>query len=168
MDKILLLFNRALDVLYKILTWICFVSLVLICSMVVLQVILRYVFHAPLFGIEELEIFPIMWIYIFGAGMASYEKKHISCGVAGVLVKNKKAVKIIDTIMISVSLIIATYICIKMYPHFAYILRIWKRTSTLNVPVFFCDGAIFIGVVIMILFTVRDFLTEISKYFKKC
>ncbi|MFR5011834.1 MAG: hypothetical protein ACLTDI_13210 [Acutalibacteraceae bacterium] len=32
-------------------------------------------------GIEELMLFPIIWLYMLGGANASYEKSHIECGI---------------------------------------------------------------------------------------
>ena len=45
--------------------------------LVFVQVVLRYVFHAPLMGIEELLLFPTTWLFMIGAVKASSEKTQI-------------------------------------------------------------------------------------------
>lgn len=43
--------------------------------LVFIQVLLRYVFKAPLMGIEELLLFPSIWLYMVGGANASFKKR---------------------------------------------------------------------------------------------
>jgi TRAP-type C4-dicarboxylate transport system permease small subunit len=50
------------------------------CVVVVLifiEVMLRYVFGSPLFGVEELVTLIAMWLYFLGASYGAYERSHI-------------------------------------------------------------------------------------------
>lgn len=153
--------NKFFDWLYKIQTFIAVFSLAILCAMILLQVFLRYVLHAPLFGIEELELFPIIWIYVFGGAMASYEKTHIQCGIAGVFFKDKNVLYIFDLLRDLATLIISVVICYWVFDYFVYCQKIWKLSGVLHLPLFFAEGAIFLGLLIMALFALRDVIETI-------
>lgn len=63
---------------------------VIIPLLITAQVILRYVLKMPLFGIEELMLFPIIWLYMLGGANASMERNHISCGILTLYIKKRK------------------------------------------------------------------------------
>ncbi|MGE4484153.1 MAG: TRAP transporter small permease [Oscillospiraceae bacterium] len=142
--------------LYKIETFIAIFSLSILTGMVVIQVFLRYVLHSPLFGIEEMETFPIIWIYVFGGTMASFERSHIQCGIIGVFCKNKTVLFISDLVRDIVCLIISCTICYWVYDYFRYCLKVWKLSGILNIPLFYAESTIFICLVIMAIFAFRD------------
>ena len=50
------------------------------CVVIVLifvEVMLRYVFGSPLFGVEEMVTLIAMWLYFLGAAYGAYERSHI-------------------------------------------------------------------------------------------
>ena len=51
---------------YKTQGVLLFIILSSIATLVFIQVILRYVLHHPLMGIEELLLFPTIWLYFLG------------------------------------------------------------------------------------------------------
>jgi TRAP-type C4-dicarboxylate transport system permease small subunit len=88
------LFGKALSVAEKILSFLCILSLLLLCGLVCIQVLLRYVFRAPLMGIEELLLFPTTWLYLLGAVKASQEKSQIIARVLEIFLKKERSVYI--------------------------------------------------------------------------
>ena len=63
-------------------------------SIVVIQVFLRYVLKAPLMGIEEVLLFPAIWLYMLGGANASWERTHIECGILTLYIKRPFTMKI--------------------------------------------------------------------------
>jgi len=57
----------------------------LITLTVVLQVLLRYVFKAPLFGLEEFSRLIAVWVYFLGAIFGIKQDSHVQGDVAGLL-----------------------------------------------------------------------------------
>ena len=76
--------------IYGLLRGIGFVLTLSVPAIMLVQVILRYVFKAPLMGTEELLQFPTIWMYMLGAAMASITRTHIECGVLAVYVKSPR------------------------------------------------------------------------------
>ena len=61
--------------------WTALVLMLAVTFLVFIQVILRYVLHHPLMGIEEMLLFPTIWLYFLGGAIASRERNHIECRV---------------------------------------------------------------------------------------
>ena len=57
------------------------VAALMLLVMIGYEVFARYVLKSSLMGIEELMLFPIIWLYMLGGANASYEKSHIECGI---------------------------------------------------------------------------------------
>ena len=158
--------NKIFDGLYKIQTAIAVFSIFILTVLILLQVFLRYVLKAPLMGIEELELFPIIWMYLCGGAMASYEKTHIQCGIAEVVTTDKKVLDRVGLVRDLVTFVISVVICYWVYGYFAYCQRIWKLSGVLHLPLFLAEGAVFLGLVSMALFALRD-LVEAMRSMKK-
>src|SRR5699024_12133400 len=82
-----------------------FLGVLMLVSLLVLvtvQVILRYFLNLPLMGIEELLLFPTIWLYMIGAANASEERSHIEVDIVETFLNNfyvKGILKIIKSLL---------------------------------------------------------------------
>ncbi len=58
---------------------------------VVLQVLLRYVFKQPLFGLEEFSRLVAIWLYFLGAVFSTRDDNHVQGDVANKYIKGERA-----------------------------------------------------------------------------
>lgn len=152
-------FFKALDYFS---TFVSIFSLILLIAMIMLQIILRYVFKSPLFGIEESEVFPMLWLYCGGAMIASNDRTHISCGLAGVIFKDQRRLAIADCVKDFITFILSFVGLYIIYPHFTYINSVHKTTVSLNLPTLYCECAFMVALTIMVLYTLRDFIKSLE------
>lgn len=148
--------------LYNIIRAISFILVVFLPILVVVQVILRYIFKAPLMGIEELMLFPIIWLYMLGGAIASKERNHIECGILVLYMKTEKSLVYFKLIRTIVALLISLWMTYWAYWMFAYSLKSWKYSDLLNIPMFLGESAIFIGLVMMTVYTVFELIDFIG------
>lgn len=130
--------------------------MMLIPCMVFFQVLLRYVFKAPLMGIEELMLFPTIWLYMLGGANASYEREHISCGILTLYIKKEKSMEIFNIAKALVSVLVSLWLTYWSYWYFAYSLKMWKYSDLVGVPMFFGESALLIGIALMTFFTILE------------
>ncbi|MBS3779642.1 MAG: TRAP transporter small permease subunit, partial [Desulfovermiculus sp.] len=67
-----------------------YVLTLLITSVAVLslyQVIMRYIFEVPVMGLEEILVYPTVWLYFLGSVNASREDTQIKANVLDVFLK---------------------------------------------------------------------------------
>jgi TRAP-type C4-dicarboxylate transport system permease small subunit len=128
-------------------------SLTLLMSIVALmmfvQVLARYVFQVPLMGLEEVLVFPTLWLYILGSVNASREDTQIKANVLDVFLKtrsSKLAVRITADVM---SLVVSAWLTWWTWEYLRYALRVWKESPTLYIPTFYAECALFIGLFLM-------------------
>lgn len=138
------------------------ISAVVLIAMICVEVFLRYVLKAPLMGIEEVMVFPIIWLYMLGGANASYERSHIECGILTLYIKKDKTKAFFDLVKTIVSLGILIWLSSWGYRHFTHSLKIWKYTDIANAPLFFAESALFIGFLLMTIYAVRDFILSIK------
>jgi TRAP-type C4-dicarboxylate transport system permease small subunit len=134
---------------------------ILVPLIVVYQVILRYVLKAPLMGIEEMLIFPIIWMYMIGGSVASEQRNHIECGILTLYIKKVRSMQIFKCFKSLFSLGVAIWLCYWSHWYFSYSLRIWKLSDLLRWPMFFAESAIFIGFVLMAFFTLLELIDHV-------
>jgi TRAP-type C4-dicarboxylate transport system permease small subunit len=137
---------------------IVLVLLTVIPVLVVIQVILRYVLKMPLMGIEEIMLFPTIWLYMLGGGVASYERDHIQAGILALYIKNERRLAIFYFVRTSISLIISLWLTYWAFKYFLYSMKVWKLSNLLYLPLFFGESAMFIGLLSMTFFTAVELI----------
>lgn len=134
--------------------------LIMLLLLVFIQVLLR-AFNFPLMGIEELLIVPTIWLYMIGSANASEERSQISVDILDVFMKNEAVLKIIHVVKDIVSVIIGIILTYWMFNFFSYSFNLWKHSPLLSIPMVFVESALFIGLLLMTLYTISDLLASI-------
>ncbi len=120
-----------------------------VAAMEFYQVVMRYILELPVMGLEELLVYPTLWLYFLGSVNASREDTQIKANVLDVFLKTDRARLIVRVIADFLSLIVAAWLTFWAYDYFRYALRVWKESPTLYIPTFYAECALFIGLVLM-------------------
>jgi TRAP-type C4-dicarboxylate transport system permease small subunit len=139
------------------------VLLILIPVLVTIQVVLRYLLQLPLMGIEELLLFPTIWLYMLGGSNASRERSHIECGVLVLYIRKEKSIALFKLVKTAIAAIVSCWLTYWAWWFFMYSLNTWKLSDLLYLPMFFGESAILVGLVLMTMFTLIE-LTDIVRY----
>lgn len=131
--------------------------------LVFVQVLLRYVLRAPLMGIEELLLFPTIWLYMLGGAAASWERTHISCGILTLYINTPRSKAIFDIVKNTLSVVVCAWLLYWAHWYFSYSLRVMKESATLYIPLVFGESAIFVGLLLMLIYTLVELGDEIVK-----
>jgi TRAP-type C4-dicarboxylate transport system permease small subunit len=128
----------------------------LVTLTVVLQVILRYIFKVPLFGLEELSRLIAVWVYFLGAIFGTKWDSHVQGDVAGRIFSTDRSKAIVKTIAWAISLLV----CILFLYHSA-IYCIWlygtgERTTGLWWPRIYSVGSMLFGAFFMTLYSIAN------------
>lgn len=130
------------------------------------QVITRYVLEIPVMGLEEMLVFPAIWLYILGAVNASREDQHIRANVLELFLKSDRA-RLIQTVLSEViSIAIGLWLLWWAWDYTAYSLRVWRETPTLFVPTFWVDVSLFVGLVLMLAYTALHLARHVARLAK--
>jgi len=149
---------------YNIQKMLIFLILIGIALLEVVQVILRYVLHAPLMGIEELLLFPTVWLYFLGSATASCEHSQLKAPIVSVFVKSSKTVKIFEVISSIISFLINCWLIYWAYQHLQYSIQANRLSGILYIPLIYASSAVFIGLLLMgiyIFFEIVDYTNEL-------
>ena len=115
-----------------------------VAILVFIQVILRYVLHYSLMGIEELLLFPAIWLYFLGNANAALERNQIKAPVIDVFLKSPKTIKIFKILITVTSFIINFWLTYWAYQYFQYSVRVHKISAILYIPLVYAESAVFI------------------------
>ncbi|MCT4535533.1 TRAP transporter small permease subunit [Halodesulfovibrio sp.] len=128
------------------------------------QVIWRYILQAPLMGLDDVLIYPTLWLYLLGSVNASREDTQIKANVLDVFLKteqSKLGVRIVADIM---TVTVSGWLTTWAWGYFRYAFRVWKETPTIYLPTFYAECALFIGLVFMTLFGLQHLITNIRRF----
>lgn len=142
------------------------VCALLLLAMIGYQVIARYVLKANLMGVEELMLFPIIWLYMLGGADASYEKSHIECGILTLYIKKERSICIFETVKRTLCVIILAWLCYWGFFFFSYSLKTWKLADITYAPLFYANIALTVGFVLMEIYAIRDVIAAYRNLFK--
>jgi TRAP-type C4-dicarboxylate transport system permease small subunit len=127
------------------------------------QVVTRYVFQVPVMGLEEMMLYPTLWLYILGSVNASREDTHIRANVLELFLKTERQHIILALIGEVCSLIIGLWLLSWAWSYTAYAWRVWRESPTLYFPTFYSDVSLVIGLALMMLYTAMHMVRHIRK-----
>ena len=146
------------------------ILLVLTCGLVFIQVLLRYVFNAPLMGIEEFLLFPVAWLYLLGAALASYSRAHIDCGIILLYVKRPTTYKLLKLLRSVLVLAVCVWLLYWSWWYYKYTIRVDKESPLGYLKMVWVDSSVFYGMLLMTVYSFVEmldwFLIAIGK--KEC
>lgn len=130
--------------------------LLLVAGAQCVQVVTRYILEVPVMGLEELMIYPTLWLYVLGSVNASREDSQIRANVLDIFLKTRRGQLRLAVVAEVISIVIVGWLTWWGWDFFKYSLRVWKESPTLYVPTFYSDCALFIGLALMTLWTLAS------------
>lgn len=131
--------------------------LVFTMALIFAQVILRYVFNAPLLGIEDYLLIPIAWMYMIGAALASFHRAHIDCGIILLYIKRKTTYKLLMLMRSALMLGVCLWLLKWAYWYWLYLLRVDKTSALGYIRMVYVESAAFFGILLMTIFAAVEF-----------
>lgn len=166
-ERIVNIITSKASILVKLQKFITVVLAISVLLLVVGQVLLRYVFKAPLMGIEELLFFPTIWLYMLGGANASQERNHISCGILTLYIKKPLTMMRFNIVKNTITIIVGVWLLYWAYWLFNYSLNLWKTSDLLYIPMFFMESAPFVGLLLMVFYGVIEWIDSIQIYLRE-
>jgi TRAP-type C4-dicarboxylate transport system permease small subunit len=133
----------------------CFVTV-----LVFIEVLLRYVFGSPLFGVEELVCLIAMWLYFMGATYGAYDRSHIKAELIHLWVKTPRSYALVRSLTSFITLVLSIIMIKWSYPYFIWGITKGETSQALLLPMVLSQSAIFFGAILMSLY----FLVELVDY----
>ncbi len=127
------------------------------------QVVMRYVFETSVMGLEEILVYPTLWLYFLGSVNASREDTQIKANVLDVFLTTARARLIVRVIADSMALLVSCWLTYWAWDYFRYAVRVWKESPTLYIPTVYAESALFIGLVLMTIFTTRHLVLNMTR-----
>ena len=127
---------------------------VMVALTVVLQVILRYIFKVPLFGLEEFSRLIAVWVYFLGAIIGTKWDSHVQGDVAGRIFTSDRSRALIKAIAWVVSLFVCFLFLYHSGTYSIWLYETGERTTGLWWPRIYSVGSMFFGAFFMTLYSI--------------
>lgn len=148
--------------LWKILAFpqkaIMIVSSLSVLTLIVVQVLLRYVFVMPLMGIEELATMIGFWLYFMGASWGTADRSHIKADLVNAFIKDPKKLVWIKTFTAFLSVCLSLFMTYWGWQYVLWGFQKGQASFTLMIPMVYSQVSIFICALLMDFYFTVEFL----------
>ena len=147
------------ELLLSITKWGLIIMVPFMTILIFVQVVLRYVFSAPLRWPEEMGRFLLIWISMLGSVYALREGLHVS--ISFLRDKITGLLRYVTTVVVHVSLL--GFFVLGAYQGAIYALSQWNRTTpAMEIPGALPISAICVGCAIMFMIDLEIFIDELK------
>lgn len=148
-----------LDKLDKLIKFLCIVIIGIMTCVVVAQVVFRYCFSNPLTWTEELSRYLLVWgAFLAGSSLVKrQENMFVDFFINKLSFKKLRIVKLFTHVVTFCFLIFLFYYSYKVIPR----ISMRQLTPALGIRMFYVQLSIIVGLLLMILQTVRVFLADL-------
>ncbi|SCM66552.1 TRAP transporter small permease [Donghicola eburneus] len=160
--KILSYFDAGLSGLLKTLVVLTGLA---IAGMLTIGIFFRSVLETPVFGLEEIVLFCVMWFYMAGAVLASRERSHLAADFVTVIFENPRILKVIGIIATLISLIMAAFFTDWSWSLVSWGLDRGQTTPVFHLPMWVSQASMLFAAVCFVLYLLRDFISDIRGMF---
>lgn len=136
-----------------------------VAAMEFYQVVMRYIFEIPVMGLDEMLVYPTLWLYFLGSVNASREDTQIKANVLDVFLKTDRAKLTVRVIADLMGVVVSIWLTYYAWDYFRYALRVWKESPTLYVPTFYAECSVFIGLTMMTFYALVYLVKNFRKLF---
>lgn len=144
--------------------WILFITSMGVTLLVFIQVIMRYFFDVPLYGIEEIAIYLAVWSYFIGSSFAANQKEHISASLVDVFLPDGRRQIFIGMIADLITVIVSAWMIIWSWYYLSWTFRRGTSSVDLGLHLGWVHSAIFIGLILMTLYFSIDFIERLIRF----
>ena len=131
---------------------------VVVVTLILVQVALRYFFKLPLMGVEELATMVGFWMYFIGAANGSRERSHIKADILQAFIKNQKTLFVSKAIGNLVVTVLAAIMVNWAVHYFQWSMKSWERSPALMIPMVYAQFSLVVSSILMCFYFFVEFL----------
>jgi TRAP-type C4-dicarboxylate transport system permease small subunit len=135
-------------------------SLVVIYT-IFIQVVLRYVFHHPLLGMEEIAIMAVLWLWFFAAALASERGFHISGGLPVTRQSIRDVMEVVYPFICLTVTLVFGYLC---YVYCVWVVEGHVISGGLFIPWIWTTVGAFLGLVLNAVYLTQQAVAKLGAF----
>src|SRR5690554_56288 len=122
----------------------------------------RSILGIALFGVEELILLAVVWLYMLGAILASKERAHLQADFVPVVVKNETVIITVRIVATVISIGLAGLFILWSHQLLQWALARGQSTPVFSVPMYVVQASLFVAAILMTLYLLRDLFSDIQ------
>ena len=131
-------------------------------GLVFVQVVVRYFFNAPLFGVEEVATYLAVWLYFAGSAYGVYRHNHISASIMDVLVRKQLVRDLVALIVALISIAVTAYMFWICWKYFIWSVERVPRSPELKMPLGFVHVSMVFGLALMLFYYTLEITLRVA------
>ena len=159
--------SKAFDILWIFLrkaeNFVMVTSTIILVTLVLTQVALRYIFRMPLMGVEELATMTGFWMYMIGAASGARERNHIRADLIHSIVKNVRTYEAIQSAVTFVTFILACVMTSWCWNYVTWSLKAGEVSPALMIPMVFSQMSLLISAALMAFYCFIEFIDHVRR-----
>ncbi|MDR2870325.1 MAG: TRAP transporter small permease [Deferribacteraceae bacterium] len=150
----------------KFLSTLVTIAMVMILGVTFVQVLVRFIFHVPLGGWDEVPTYMMLLGVWLTAAVNAKKKDHISLDLYVLFIKNEKARKIIQIIGGIITITVFIIFTVSLVEFTGYNFEKGATTAGMKAPYWIILAIIVFGVVLMIFYYIVHLINDIKEVLK--
>ena len=126
------------------------------------QVVARYVFETPIWGMDEVTGHTAVWLYLIGAAYGTYDRSQIKAEFAHLVVKNPRTLAIIKATATGIAAVMASYMTVWSYGYIHWSITQHEVLPTLQWPTVYFQFPILLAAILMVIYFIVE-TVELSR-----
>jgi TRAP-type C4-dicarboxylate transport system permease small subunit len=150
----------------KFLSVLVTIAMIMILAITFIQVAVRFVFHVPIGGWDEVPTYMMLLGVWLTAAVNVKKKDHISLDIYVLFIKNPRARKIVQIITCFFTIIAFSVFIVLLWEFTSYNFVKKATTPGLSVPYWVVLGIILFGVALTIFYYIVQLVNEVKEVIK--
>lgn len=151
------------EVLRKIEGAVMIFTAIVLVTLILVQVALRYVFKLPLMGVEELACMTGFWMYMVGSASGARERNHIKADLVASFVKNQRVSGAIMAVVSLVTVVLACVMTSWCWNYVQWSLKSGERSPALMIPMVYAQMSLLVSSSLMSFYFFIEFIDNVRK-----
>ena len=140
---------------------ILIVTSLTVSTLMVAEILARYVFNYPMLWLEEPILIAVIWLYLIGAAMATRDRTHITASIIHLLVKNPQKLRIVKALSAFIAFVLSGYFIYWSSDLFLTGLRQPITTPILAIPLYVPQCSFFFGGILIAIYFLHELVDNI-------
>ena len=127
------------------------------------NVVGRYIFHKNFFGMDDLLMIVMIFMYFLGSAFASYDEQQISADILTSFMKNPLKIKSLRAFQEGASALVCGVYTVWLFEYVSYNFAGNSRTPVLKVPYWIPQSALLIGFFFMTVYHIYNMILYVLR-----
>ena len=132
-----------------------------IAGMLAAGIFFRSVLETPVFGLEEIVLFCVMWFYMAGAVLASRDRSHLAADFVTVIVSNPRVLKAVALVAALISLGMAICFTTWSWSLVSWGLEKGQTTPVFHLPMWVSQASMLFAAACFVVYLLRDVIADL-------